>query len=865
MSRLPAEAASVLDLTVEPPTLATRQQAAAVAVSVDAVALGWADRVADALVPLRDSAPAESSGLIPRTVALLELLDLPDPTACALAQRWGRAPRSTAFPIGASASGRVVLDLGRDGPHALIGGTTGSGKSELLVALVASLAAVNRPDELTFVLVDYKGGAAFAGCAGLPHVVGLVTDLDPALTERAMTSLDAELKRRERVLAEHDCRDLTAYQARRQPQDPPLPRLVLVVDEFRALAEDLPDFVIGLVRVASLGRSLGIHLVVATQRPAGVVTADMRANLGLRIALRVRDVVDSLDVLDAPDAARIRERVPGRAFLRSAATELSQFQCALVTGRTVPQEGVRLLSVDGIPVAQPNTRSDTDLARLVAVCREAAELCEVPELAAPWLAPLPVAVPSESLAGMPGAVALGLLDDPGAQAQSPYLWDVGAGNLGITGPPRSGRTTALVTVAAQLALSTSPADLHVYAVHTGGLAGLTALPHVGAAVDLSDLSRLDRLVRLLAEPTGPRAALRVLLLDDSDRVAETLVEARQQPLLDALVALVKRGHDHELRAAVTGPRSVTSGPLAGAFAQRLLLLPADPVDLAMAGLSTRAVPSNAAPGRALDIASAREVQVAVPGVGAAGGERTAYLTELGARLGKRYGATPRDSRPVPVAQLPAARLARRARQCGWAAGRRRGVRWPGRVPAGGWPAASRRPRRRRLGAHQRAGDPRGRPEPVRPPGGFVSPAGASVMAGVTALGAQDVEALVALRQDQPTLAVLVDDAERLAGTPIEAVLAEITRLVDDDHGFVAVASTVRDVAERPRGLAGAVAASGCGLLLGRRQPGDEHAFGVRGLVPYPDRPGRAHLVRHGVVEVVQLAGGKNVNGGPQVR
>lgn len=133
------------------------------------------------------------------------------------------------------------------------------------------------------------------------------------------------------------------------------------------------------------------------------------------------------------------------------------------------------------------------------------------------------------------------------------------------------------------------------------------------------------------------------------------------------------------------------------------------------------------------------------------------------------------------------------------------------------------------------------------------------MAGGTALAAQDADALVALRADQPTLAVLVDDAERLAGTPIEAVLAEIARLVDDDLGFVAVASTVREVTDRPRALAGTVAASGCGLLLGRRQPGDEYAFGVRGLVPYPNFPGRAHLVRHGLAEVVQLAGGTNVS------
>jgi len=853
LSRLPAEASSVLDLTGEAAVLTTRQQAEPVAVSVDQVALGWADHLADALVPLRDSAPAAGTGVLPRAVSLLELLALAEVSGNELAQRWSRRPRSTEFPLGADAAGPVVLDLQRDGPHALVGGTTGSGKSELLVALVASLAAVNRPDELTFVLVDYKGGAAFAGCVELPHVVGLVTDLDAALTERALASLDAELKRRERLLAEHGCGDLTAYQARRRRENPPLPRLVLVVDELRALAEDLPDFVAGLVRVASLGRSLGIHLVVATQRPAGVVTADMRANLGLRIALRVRDVVDSLDVLDAREAARIQERVPGRAFVRSAATELRQFQGALVTGRTTPQEGVRLLSVDGLPVVQPNAPADTDLARLVAACNEAAPLCDVATVAAPWLAPLPDAVPSESLAGMPGTVAVGLLDDPAAQAQYPYVWDVGAGHLGITGPPRSGRTTALLTVAAQLALCTSPADLHLYAVHTGGLDGLTELPHVGAAVDLSDLSRLDRLVRMLGEPPRPRAALRLLLLDDWDRVTERLIDTRQQPLLDTLSALVKRGHDYALRAVVAGPRSTTAGPLTGVFAQRLLLLPADPVDLALAGLSQHAVPTNPPPGRALDIASAREVQLAFPGAGAAGDKRTAYLKGLGARLGEYYCPTPTESLPVPVGQLPA-HVSQDELPC-----------VPGRLVVG---VGSAGPTGFRLEAGQRRVAVLGTVGSGRTsalatlaaglirlghPVAAVSPARTLVLPGVTALAPTDVDALVALRQDQPTLAVLVDDTERLAGTPIEAVLAEIARLVDDDRGLVAVASTVREVADRPRGLAGTVAADGCALLLGRRQPSDEAALGLRGLVPFPAFPGRAHLVRHRRVEVVQLA------------
>lgn len=225
-------------------------------------ALGAMDTLTDRIDP---EDPRHHAPDLPATVSLAALVGDQACDASAIADRWHRRPAHEATPSAVIGTGEhgddVEIDLDRDGPHALIAGTTGSGKSELLRSWVLAMALRTGPQHLNFVLVDYKGGAAFDACARLPHVVGIVTDLDGRLAERALRSLRAELRRREQLLRDRGAGDLAALL--RSLPEMELPRLVVVIDEFAALAAELPGFLDALIGIAQRGRSLGIHLVLA--------------------------------------------------------------------------------------------------------------------------------------------------------------------------------------------------------------------------------------------------------------------------------------------------------------------------------------------------------------------------------------------------------------------------------------------------------------------------------------------------------------------------------------------------------------------------------------------------------------------------
>ncbi|GAA0963258.1 FtsK/SpoIIIE domain-containing protein [Frigoribacterium faeni] len=708
---LPEECLAVVTCGRSSHTVAVDRSTGVQSVRADLLPAGWHDAVARGLSPLVDVGEEDDAAGLPTRSRLLDVLDLDTPTAASIRARWNVTSPTTGVVIGHGLDGAFSFDLRVDGPHGLVAGTTGSGKSELLQSIVASLASSNTPDAMTFVLIDYKGGAAFRDLAALPHTVGVVTDLDPHLVERALDSLGAELRRREHLLADAGAKDIEDYldPGHGSTTAPTLPRLVIVIDEFASLARELPDFVTGLVNIAQRGRSLGIHLILATQRPTGVVTGDIRANTNLRIALRVTDAAESTDVIDASDAAGISKANPGRAFARLGAGALLPFQAGRVGGRApgavapvarrlwgaVVETGSLGHPPPGPPEEARVDRADeTDLVQLVAAIAAA----EVDRGGAPphrpWLDALPDAVTLEEIrrqgldtggpratADEPGALApllFGLEDHPDRQSRAAAVLDLDLdGHLFIAGSARSGRSQALRALAASIASGTSAADVHLYGLDcgSGALLPLVQLPHAGAVVQRTEIERtrrlLARLVRechrrqeilasgghagVVEQRRGAAVAERlphlVLLIDRWEGFVSALGELDGGHLVDQVTSLLREGASVGLHLVVTGDRQLITGRFSTLVDRKVILRLADRSDYALAGLDPRRVPDDVSDGRAFVADSGVELQIALIGPDASGRAQAADLARLGAAASEHDAGLASARRPFRLDRL----------------------------------------------------------------------------------------------------------------------------------------------------------------------------------------------------------------------
>lgn len=837
-------------------------------VLVDGLTGPIAESVSRSLAPLREGG-VTASGALPRTLRLLDLPGVPGPTAPELGRRWATYAGVPEVTLGVSTGGPFRVDLVRDGPHVLVAGTTGAGKSELLQTLLAGLAAVAPPSAVQLVLVDYKGGAAFRDLADLPHTAGLVTDLDEHLTRRALTSLRAELTRRERLLGSAGADDLAGYLALGRT----LARLFIVVDEFAALAQELPDFVDGLVAVAARGRSLGIHLILATQRPGGSVTPAIRANTALRIALRVTDEGESRDIVEQAGAARISRHTPGRALVRAGPEPATLVQTARVTGRPPPAgprpprvaPGWTDPDVGDVGGAEDET-TPTDLRRLVDAARGAAAASRWVPLPSPWLAALPELLRVSDLAEPelgPGdqddrTVAFGLVDRPHEQRRELLTYDLaGESSLLIAGGPGSGRSTTLRTLLHGLARRWSPEELHLHLIDTAsGLGSVRGLPHCGTTLDRDDVDRGQRLLaRLVGQlqdrqraPTASDPFL-VLVVDGWEALTQVYEPIDAGAPVEAVLRLIREGGPVGIRVILTSDRTGLGARLSGAVSRRLILPLADPADYALAGVPIRAVPGHRPPGRAILPGVGLEVQIAVCGLDASGPAQAAGLQEVARGRGParchlplRIGALPRTA---PRDRLPASTVPMRVTV--GVGGDEVGPlvldldHLPGFLVAG--PARSGRTTALLTLA---TGLVEGG-TPVAAVCGRRSPLREVVAAHGPSDPLDDVLRAFASRPG----VVVVDNLETMLDTPAEAAL--LAHLRGDGAGCVIGAGRTEDLIVAFRGLGAQLRRQRTGVLL-CPDPLEGELLGLRLPRGVRDRtPGRGHLVVAGAATRIQVA------------
>ncbi|MHC6592483.1 FtsK/SpoIIIE domain-containing protein [Arthrobacter sp. C152] len=460
---------------------------------------------------------------VPTTCALDEILPL---SMADVRSRWDSSHQGCGLtiPLGIGAFGVRDIDLQTDGPHLLVAGTTGSGKSELLRSLVLGLALTYPPDRVNFFFIDFKGGSGLAPLTGLVHCVGLQTDISGHELERTLTSLRAEVRLREERLAAANVPDVTTYRWLPPAKGFPLPHLVIVIDEFRMLVDDAPEALRELMRIASIGRSLGIHLVMATQRPQGALTADIRANVTSSIALRVQSEMESADIINSKAAASIGVDIPGRAYVARGMEPAQEFQAASLGAVRArgPRTDVNVqLTTDYL--ARPEVAAHPGTASLQTPAQAVAPLADmVKDLCAgregqlprrPVAAPLPDVLDEHSLVP-PGAAAvpaengrtvrLGLMDLPAKQMVAPLVWTPDRdGHVAFIGGPASGAGDGLELLASRL--MAADAEAHFYFLDSAGaFLPYAAAGRTGAHAGPHELRRAVRILERLTQELGRR-------------------------------------------------------------------------------------------------------------------------------------------------------------------------------------------------------------------------------------------------------------------------------------------------------------------------------------------------------------------------
>ncbi len=443
-----------------------------------------------------------TSTALPKSLSFYEMLGIKGIDQWDLSAHWAQSNviNTMSAPIGIMESGDILeLDIHEKahGPHGLVAGTTGSGKSEVLISYILSVAMKYHPYEVGFVIIDFKGGGMVNRLEGLPHLIGSITDIDGNGIDRSLASIKAELEKRKRIFAESNLKDNTIseyidkYKAGLVKT--PLPHLVIIVDEFAELKQNQPEFMKEIVSASRIGRSLGIHLILATQQPGGQVSGEIWTNSRFQISLRAASAEDSNEVIRSPLAFSIKE--PGRAYVRVGNNEIFE---QIQSGYSKVKASSGLFQFEEV------------LSHISSYCKDH-NIAPLPSI---YLPALPVRLdyqmqllPSSCEQGIISCI--GMYDAPDQQKQDKLYLNLSTANTVIIGSPQRGKTNLLQTIIRDIAERYSPDQVNLYIADFGSmlLKNFSELKHVGGVVTATEEEKMGNLFKLLTAEIETRRHL----------------------------------------------------------------------------------------------------------------------------------------------------------------------------------------------------------------------------------------------------------------------------------------------------------------------------------------------------------------------